>query len=741
MQKEKPTIVSGRSLILILLKLLTGLTYLLVNITIKVRQKDKPFKNKKKKEEKVPENIGAAGSEKLTFHIQEVLAGSRRFENAAQAVARMILEKPVTKITRAGKTVYDYAFFREGEKHIIGWHEEINDFVSFIQNAARGGSAKEMAIVFIGEPGNGKTFFIDYVCNKYRQFLSRPENRRYTFKFVGLDRALGYDPKVSEIPSLTFEDPMVLAMNLFEDMQENKKNLVKAGFQGEALETLFGGWRPLGASTEYLWRKLMSKYDSDVQKALEHIKVIPVPMTESLGTVTGKYSAKDKITSSSVDLLGEESLQNLLFLPMGDPNRFDLQRGALARVAGGGIHFSDEIFKNKADLVKIYLQVIQNRNIELDGFNWPIDTLIVATSNNNEYNRFVSQGEEAPVKDRCRVCYVAHNADYKLQFELTKYSLGSKGKKTVMGKPMHQDPNLIYAASVGVVLTRLVGSEKLSPVEMMKLEAGEVAGEKSPGSLAEVKESANENPDVTKRWGQKGLGHRDLSRALQIIESMVESHEGECMYAEDIFKAFHRIVLDYVTEASDRNKYFKDLKIARKLYREQVKAAIYNAFREDPQAIRKDVMAYVNMIIGIGAESSSRDKIWRYKDPQTREMKALKIEEVYIDAVEARMGRTHKDVKEAFRIRIRNLYGQKLATDPNYDFMDEQELVKAVTEVRLESDVAAASSLIGALTNRTNEENLAVYDKMLKTMVEKLGYCPTCAQKTIQYFCEKTDES
>jgi serine protein kinase len=37
---------------------------------------------------------------------------------------------------------------------------------------------------------------------------------------------------------------------------------------------------------------------------LEFIQIIPVPMTESLGTVTGKYPAKDKITSSAVDLLG-----------------------------------------------------------------------------------------------------------------------------------------------------------------------------------------------------------------------------------------------------------------------------------------------------------------------------------------------------------------------------------------------------------------------------------------------------
>jgi serine protein kinase len=154
-------------------------------------------------------------------------------------------------------------------------------------------------------------------------------------------------------------------------------------------------------------------------------------MTESLGTVTGKYPAKDKITSSAVDLLGEESIQRLLHITdTNNPYRFDLRRGALARVAGGGIHFSDEIFKNKKDLVQVYLGVIQNRNIEIDGYKWPIDTLIIATSNNSEFNRFLAEKEEAPIVDRCRICYVSHNTNYKLQKDLTRYAIGNETRTT-----------------------------------------------------------------------------------------------------------------------------------------------------------------------------------------------------------------------------------------------------------------------------------------------------------------------
>ena len=367
--------------------------------------------------------------------------------------------------------------------------------------------------------------------------------------------------------------------------------------------------------------------------------------------------------------------------------------------------------------------------------------LVVATSNTEEYKKLDNLKEESPLKSRSRICYVGHNTDYKLQMELTFYLIGNQKRTTILGEEMHQDPNLNYAASVAVVLTRLLTSEKLTSIEMMKLAAGETAGEKGIKTLREVVDTANANPDVTKRWGQSGIGHRDLGKALQILGAMYESNEGKCLFAKDVFRALERIILDYVSEASDRDKFMKDLKTARKLYREQVRTAIFNAYRDDPQAIRKDVLSYVNMVIGTDAENLGPDKLWKYRDPQTGEIKPLKIDTAYMDSVENRMGLSNNERRESFRNTIRKIYGQKVSVDPNYDFMDNQLLVKAVVDVRLDSDVAGAGSLVGVLANLTNEENMRIHNRMVETMLKKLNYCLTCALKTIQYFCEKDDES
>lgn len=678
----------------------------------------------------------------LQQHVISVIGKKLQFENVFQSVSRMILGDPskIKKVVVNGRTTYDFLVFREGKKHIIGMYDEINSLVSFVKDAAENGSSSEMAFVLIGEPGNGKTYFVDFLSKLYREFIAKPENTRYTFRFKNLDK-IGKYGKITSIESQTFEDPMVLCMNLSENKNDNVEFLSKLGAKQTQIEQYYKNYRSLGACSYYIWNQILDFCGGNIEKALaDFIEVVKVPVSESRGTLTGKYAAKDKITSSAVDLLGEESITRLLHISDTDnPYSFDLRRGALARVAGGGIHFADEIFKNKRDLVQVYLGVIQNRTIEIEGFRWPLDTLIIATSNNAEFGRFLEEKEQAPIVDRCRLTYMSHTTNFHLQKQLTSFALGNLEKTTFVGEKMHIDPNLNNALSTTFVLSRMPRSDKLSPIEMMQLAAGDVAGEKSIRTLAEVISDLNTDPDITRRFGQKGLGHRNLGRAIQILLEQSETQEGQCMYAGDIFPSIEKIILDYVQDPNDRIKYFEDLKTAKSLHRKNVMTEIFNAYMDEPNAIQKDVMNYVNMVIGIDAKNLGPDRMWTYQDPQTKKLVAVKIDESFINSVEERLGLKNNEQKQSFRTTITKIYGQKMITDPNYNFMDNNDLVKAVTDVRLKSDIAGAGSLVGALANRSNEENQRLYNRMLTTMVNQLGYCQTCAQKTIEYFCTQDD--
>lgn len=677
-------------------------------------------------------------------YVEEIANDTRRFENVFQILRRMILEDyEVRKITDKGRQTYDYEVFRKGKTPIVGMYDTINSIVSFIKDAAEGGSSSELALVLIGEPGGGKTFLINYLCESYKDFLSKPENTKYTFQFKNLGK-LGTYGDIHRITSQTYEDPMVLMLNLFDKRDDTIGYLQsKFGFTDKRIEEVWENYRPLGACSEYILNDLKEYCNGDVEQILsEYIDIIPVPLRGSQGVLTGRYSAKDKHQSSSSDLLGMEDISRLLHISDPEnPYRINLRKGALARTAGGGIHHPSEICKLKKDLLQVYLDVIQEREIEVQAFKWYLDTFIIGTSNNEEYNKVLSEKEEAPIVDRFRTVFVGHNTDYKLQQYLTRYAIGDGKKKTVIGEELHEDPNLNYAASIAATLTRLPRHKKLTSKEMSKLASGEVAGEKSVSTLVEVIDELGQEPDITKRFGQKGLGQRNLGRAVQ---SLIESHatnEGKCMFALDVFNAFERIISDYIIESSDREKFREDIKTAREFYREKVNTSLFNAYMGDTTAIEKDVRNYVNMIIGIDAESTGPDNIWVYRDPQTGKRQSLKIDEKFINSVEERLGLKTEEQKESFRTSIRKLYGEKIATDPNYSFMDNVELVKAVTDVRLKSDIAGQGSLAGALANRTNEKCQELYSKLVEFMKDQEGYCDTCAIKTVEYFIEPKDES
>jgi serine protein kinase len=194
----------------------------------------------------------------------------------------------------------------------------------------------------------------------------------------------------------------------------------------------------------------------------------------------------------------------------------------------------------------------------------------------------------------------------------------------------------------------------------MKLAAGEVAGEKSIKALAEVIDILNQDRTSPTASARRGSGQRNMGRAIQLLVESSETNEGCCMFAYDIFKAMERVILDYVTDSQRPGQVPRGPEDRPGLYRERIMTEMFNAYMDEPQAIRKDVMNYVNMIIGIDAEHLGPDKMWKYKDPQTGEFKALKVDERFIKSVEERLRLKTEEQRETFRTTIRKIYGQKI---------------------------------------------------------------------------------
>lgn len=104
----------------------------------------------------------------------------------------------------------------------------------------------------------------------------------------------------------------------------------------------------------------------------------------------------------------------------------------------------------------------------------------------------------------------------------------------------------------------------------------------------------------------------------------------------------------------------------------------------DWDAVRNDVMAYVQMVIALDSDHWRQGEILRYRDSQTGEIKSVKLDREYVDMVEAKLGLTTYELKAFFRRKgIIGHYAYQISfCGPHYDFMDKEDLVNAVIAVR-----------------------------------------------------------
>ena len=152
----------------------------------------------------------------------------------------------------------------------------------------------------------------------------------------------------------------------------------------------------------------------------------------------------------------------------------------------------------------------------------------------------------------------------------------------------------------------------LSLLALGPLSAGEIAKDKTNKELEEVIEEEDKNPKPSERFGHDGLSERSGFRVIQRLSAMIESNEGECLTGVHAFKALEKEILDEIPDPKKREKCFEDLRVARSLYRQEVRTSLFKAYMEDKEAIKTSVKSYVNMIMALGADNLGDDKIWTY---------------------------------------------------------------------------------------------------------------------------------
>lgn len=324
--------------------------------------------------------------------------------------------------------------------------------------------------------------------------------------------------------------------------------------------------------------------------------------------------------------------------------------------------------------------------------------------------------------------------DRDLTDKIKEYIEGSSLPERI--NQLHEDPNLSYVVPSVIIASGIpnhcrltvAGALEIGMRKRLAFEFDSPTGnkvlvlDKSTGKTVLMFDN-----HPSEEIEMKNIPPMEILRIIQKFVKISESKKEKCMYARDFLEVLEDFPSDYIN--------YQELNKEKENYFEKIKIDLIDASFDEPHTIKNSIMDYVHMAQAMWLHKMEHDDVWEYKDPLTKTSKSIKIKGRYVFAVEERLGHNTESQKDEFRKKINILYSQQVIKNPGYDFMDDSELVNAVIDVKLESDVLGTGSLIGALTSRTDEENRQFYNKVINNIIKNSNYCKSCAKKTLEHFC------
>src|SRR5213594_2330386 len=203
-------------------------------------------------------------------------------------------------------------------------------------------------------------------------------------------------------------------------------------------------------------------------------------------------------------LIGSEDISKLDLHSEGDPRVLDLN-GAF-NVGNRGIVEFIEVFKNEAEYLHAMITATQEKFVPAPGRHGTVyvDIVIVAHSNEAEWQRFKSDHTNEAILDRIVVVKVPYNLRLSEEVKIYRKLLEQGNYRA------HIAPHTLDVASMFAILTRLAPTAKCDLITKLRLYDGEGVVEKGKTlkvSLRELKEEA-------KREGMSGISTRFIMKAL-----------------------------------------------------------------------------------------------------------------------------------------------------------------------------------------------------------------------------------
>jgi serine protein kinase len=407
-------------------------------------------------------------------------------------------------------------------------------------------------------------------------------------------------------------------------------------------------------------------------------------------------------------LIGSEDISKLDRYSEGDPRVLELN-GAFNVGNRGMVEFI-EVFKNETEYLHAMITATQEKFVPAPGRHGTIyvDSVIVAHSNEAEWQKFKADHTNEAILDRIVVVKVPYNLRLSEEVKIYQKLLRNSDFRA------HVAPHTLEMASMFAVLSRLEPTPKCDLMTKLRLYSGEEVVEKGRTKKINVHELREE----AKREGLNGISTRFIMKALD--NALSES--GRCINPINVREALINMVKDQDIADDLRKLYLEFLqdtlhKEYLELLEKEITQAFVYSYQEQAEALFQNYLdhaeAYVNKT--------------RVKDRNTRE--ELQPDEGFLKSVEEQIA-IIGSAADGFRQEVIAYLWAAARRGEKVSYQSYEPLKEAI-EKKLMSSVRDISRVITKARTR-DEEQIGKYNTMVKNLLDH-GYCEYCVDVVLKY--------
>ena len=458
------------------------------------------------------------------------------------------------------------------------------------------------------------------------------------------------------------------------------------------------------------------KLKNEWGERIENVPVVRIKFSERERIGIGTFKPSDPKSQDVSELTGSVNLSLLTQIGVeSDPRVYNFD-GELNKSNRGIMEFIEMLKADKRFLYELNT-VAGEQMIKIGRFALIYtDVVVIAHTNEYEYNAYFSNKENEAMIDRMFVVKVPYNLrvseEVRIYDKLIQQSQFSDETEDL--SKVHIAPHALHVAAMFAVLSRLKPPKKSGMSLMTKMKLYD--GEQQVGDWDQrhVKELRDEYPEE----GLSGVSPRFILNRLSA--AMVKGRQ--CITPIDILRSIRDGLTEYTNNDEERKKLLTFLDDVRKEYDELIKKEVQRSFVYSYEEAAHTLLE--NYLDNVDAYCNKT----KVRDPITGE--EVDPDEKLMRSIEEQIG-VSENAKREFREGIMRSVASLARRGVRFEIGSDERLREAI-ERKLFADLKDVVKITTSVRT-PDPEQLRKINEVVNRMVEQGGYCPICANEALRY--------